>query len=130
MNHIVCGTTSSLNGSAILEYHLPSLAEVGAARCEHCHPKEFVNDKTLVAHCQILLLTNASKVPCRQVGVNSSSWQSTPPTSGLDNIKESLLPSPETKQSLYSFLQPPEQKHLLATSFFGFTDQCPICVSA
>lgn len=72
--------------------------------------EEFVNDKTPLAHRQIPLLTNASKVPCRQVGVNSSPWHGAPPTSGLDNIKESSLPSPETKKSLHSFLQPSEQK--------------------
>lgn len=97
MNQILWRATSSLNGSAILEFHLLSLAEVGAACCEHCHG--FVNDKTLVARCQILLLTNASKVPCRQVGVNSSSWRSTTPPPppppaplGLIISKKALFP--------------------------------------
>lgn len=40
MNHILCETTSSLNGRAMLEFHFPSLIEGGAACCEHCHPEE------------------------------------------------------------------------------------------
>lgn len=105
------------------------LTEVAAACWEHCHPKEegsFVNDKILVALCQIPFLTNASKVPCRQVGVNSSSsWQSTLPTPGFDNIKEkNPLPSPETKQSPFIFPALRTKTDLLPTSCFDSAGHC------
>lgn len=66
------------------------------------------------------LLTNASKVSCRQVGVNSSSsWQGTLPTRGLDNIKESPLPSPETKQVSIHFSGLRNKNRLASHLFFS-----------
>lgn len=79
------------------------------------------------------LLTNASKVPCRQVGVNSSSsWQGTLPTRGLDNIKESPLPSPETKQVSIHFSGLRNKNRLASHLFFSlffFFDCAPfVCL--
>lgn len=84
--------------------------EVGAACCEHCHPKEEFVNEILVALCQIPLWHMLQKSPCRRVGVNGSSLpQSAPPPLALIISKKALFP-PLRQSSPHSFLQSSKQK--------------------
>lgn len=62
-----------------------------------------MNDNTRAARCQIPLLTNTLKVPCRQVGANSGSgWRMlpSPPLGLIISKKRPPFPSHQTKKGL------------------------------
>lgn len=93
---------------------------------------EVVNDKTRVARCQIPLLTNTSKVLCRQVGVNSGSgWRTLPsPPLGLIISKKGLPFPPSRQRKVSPFLQPSEQNSFQFPSSLSSTDQwCAIILA-